>query len=406
MERLLVINYRNMDVGGIENYVYYMIKQALRENYRIIWLCDINPKISPVYENLLNSVQVRKVYCNTHSFHWFTHSSLDLNKYDLIISISFNFMDHMRSLELLNGIDCKNIVPIYMVPHFKGGLIFPETNFKYLSSIIRSIISKYYQKFIFSGEMIYMSKDHPDAIERAYDIKIKDSLRTLAPDFNVRRCYNDKPFISNYRRRDFYIVSAGRIEFPHKGYLLGLIDEFCDLKRKYENLKLIIIGEGKDKKVLLEKLNNLTDYFAKDIIYKGNMSYENLLDFYQKCNLSVSVAGCAIASAKVGLLTLPCRHYTYKCEVYGFIPEAKEMITSEKPGKPVKEYIERVLKMSEVEYLSLSKASYDCYKDGNSSINDLCKHDSIKKYYPSKAELLIVKTIYLFEKINYYIKIF
>ena len=117
------------------------------------------------------------------------------------------------------------------------------------------------------------------------------------------------------------------------------------------------------------------------------------------------MAGCASAGAKIGLLTLPARHYTEKCEVYGFIPESKEMTTSEKPGKPAKDFIEYVINMNENEYLEKSKASYDCYNYIVSSISDLYKNRDIKCYKLNTAELIMMKIIYFLDKANYYLKI-
>ena len=405
MRKILIVNYRNLEVGGIENYIYDVTIAALKESYEIIWMCDVNPAVSPIYSDIFDTDRVKKIICNTHSYHWYAHESIDFRNVERIIVLSFDFFNHIKALDMLKKIKCNNIYPIFLMPHFKGGLLFPETNFRFLGKYLKKVIGNLYIKFINDDEMFFMSKDHPIALEKAYKIKVEDSNRIMAPEFHKRRPFNKNNILFNYRRKEFYIVSAGRLEFPHKGYLLGLIDVFQELLGKYNFIKLFIIGDGRDKQVLLDKLEKLPTNIKKNIFYKKSLSFEELLDFYEQCNLSIAVAGCASAGAKIGLLTLPARHYTEKCEVYGFIPESKEMTTSEKPGKPAKDFIEYVINMNENEYLEKSKASYDCYNYIVSSISDLYKNRDIKCYKLNTAELIMMKIIYFLDKANYYLKI-
>lgn len=404
MKKIIVINYRNLDVGGIENYINDVVNVALKEDYEIWWLCDINPVISPIYKVFHNKT-IKKIYCNTHSIHWFYHKNITFHDAKKIIILSFSFFDHLRALELLKSLKCKEKIPLFIMPHFTGGLLFPETNFKLFRPMIRKLVANFYHKFIYSGEMMFMAKNHPVAIENAYNFSIDESLKILAPEFREIRAFDENRILSNYERNSFYIVSAGRLEFPHKGYLLGLIDVFEELKTKYPFLMLFIIGDGKDKKILFDKLKKLPINIQKDIIYHKSMPFEKLLDFYQKCNLSISVAGCASAGARIGLLTLPARHYTERCEVYGFIPESKYMTTSDKPGMPVKPFIEKVINMDKNEYIKMSKASYRCYNNNIATISALCNTRK-NTYFPTFGEMLLIKTIYILEKVNYFLKLF
>lgn len=401
----LVINYRNMGVGGIENYIYHVMKTALREEYEVLWLCDIHPIIVPIYDKFLNSENINRIYCDTHGFKWFRHRKIALSQYSRIIVLSFNFMDHIRALELLKNCDCAEKYPLLLIPHFEGGLLFPESNFNRLKKTVKRIAAQGYIHFINSGEVLFMASNHPDAIEKAYGFTIEDKYRKHVPSFILKREFDEERIRRNYRNEVFTIISAGRLEFPHKGYILGLIDVFCQLKKEYSFLRLRIIGDGIDKSILLKKLESLPQDIRKDIDYEGMMPFDRLLDVYEKCNLSISIAGCASSSAKVGLLTLPARNYSEECEVYGFIPESKNMVTSTEPGKPVKEYIEQVIHMSEEEYVQRSRCSYESYENNSVSLaNFYLLLQSKDFYYPSKKEILVYKALNALDKVNYFTK--
>lgn len=404
-KNILLINYRNMGVGGIENYIYHVIKTALREEYEVIWLCDTHPIIAPIYESFFDTEKIKKIPCETHGFHWFRHGDIVLSQYSRIIVISFNFLDHVRALEFLKDCECAEKYPLFLIPHYEGGLLFPETNFKRIKKIVRKIAAKGYSSFIESGEVIFMASNHPDAIEKAYGIKIEEKNKKRAPSFINKREFDEERIRHNYRNDVFTIIAAGRLEFPHKGYILGLIDVFCQLKNKYSFLRLRIIGDGIDKNILLKKLESLPQEIRADIKYEGMIPYDQLLDVYEKCNLSISIAGCATSSAMVGLLTLPARNYTEECEVYGFIPDSKNMTTSTEPGKPVREYIEQVIRMTEEEYVQRSRLSYECYEDSSVSIANLYSLlQSNTPYYPTKKDLYIYKILNFLEKVNYFVK--
>lgn len=402
----LVINYRNMGVGGIENYIYHVMKTALREEYEVLWLCDIHPIIAPIYESFFDTEKIKKIPCETHGFHWFQHGGIEFSQFSRIIVLSFNFLDHVRALELLKDCECAEIYPLFLIPHYEGGLLFPETNFKRIKKTVNRIAAKGYTRFIESGEVMFMASNHPDAIEKAYGIKIEEKNKKRVPSFINKREFDEERIRRNYRNDVFTIIAAGRLEFPHKGYILGLIDVFCQLKKEYSFLRLCIIGDGIDKDILLKKLDSIPQEIRKDIDYEEMKPYDQLLDIYEKCNLSISIAGCATSSAMLGLLTLPARNYTEECEVYGFIPESKNMVTSTEPGKPVREYIEQVIHMTEEEYVQRSKLSYDCYENSSVSISNFYSLlQSNTPYYPTKKELYIYKILNILEKVNYFVKV-
>ena len=94
------------------------------------------------------------------------------------------------------------------------------------------------------------------------------------------------------------------------------------LVHEYPHIKLLIIGDGPDKSILIELINSLDENVKNRICLRSPVTPAELSEIMRDCNLNVSVAGCATMGARCGVLTLPARHYNYDCEVYGFIPDS------------------------------------------------------------------------------------
>lgn len=405
MSKTLMINFPNMLVGGIEDYIYKLMNLAVAEGYRVIWLADVHYQIAPIYKSFFDKDKVEIIKCNTHGKHWFTHEPVKITSDEDVTAIAFGFMYHVRNLELLSKINCKSKYPVYAVPHFTGGLIFIDQKFKLFKPFVRRIAYMGYQKFLAAGQMLFMANSHFRALDEAYALKMSEEHKTRLPVISIMRDFDIERIIRNYHRDEFVIVAASRFEFPHKGFMLGLIDDFCMLKAKYPQLKLIIVGDGDNRDRLYQKVEEVPEAIRSSITVHEMMPMERLLDLYEECNLSISVAGCASAGARIGLLTLPARHYTNDCEVYGFMPESRDKVTSVEPGMPVGPFIEEALNMSEEEYIERSKATYDDYERASVKVVDIIAHKKqYSDYYPSSLQLFLFKTVLYLDKLNSHLK--
>ena len=166
----------------------------------------------------------------------------------------------------------------------------------------------------------------------------------------------------------FNILTVSRFEFPHKGYVLGLIKAYAELKNKYPHIELTIVGYGVDESKVHEALNSLSENYKKDVHFIGKVHPEKLVDYYNDANINISVAGCCSQGAKNGTLSIPARHYDYNCEVYGFLPESKPFVVSEKKGEPVIDYIEQVINMSPDEYCKKCEMAFHSFRSDSESL--------------------------------------
>ena len=91
----------------------------------------------------------------------------------------------------------------------------------------------------------------------------------------------------------------------------------------------------------------------------GFIKPDDLAYYFDRAHINISVAGGMTEGAKNGVISIPTRHYSYACEVYGFLPESIERNLSDEPGQSVVPFIESVINMSNQDYVKYAKLSYD-----------------------------------------------
>jgi len=106
------------------------------------------------------------------------------------------------------------------------------------------------------------------------------------------------------------ILTASRADFPYKGYLLSLVDDFRRLKEKHPDLVLKMIAAGQDEDRLKERINALPEDVKKDVILIGWMPYDKLLNELENCKIFVGMSSVLIDAAKYYKVCVPSKGYT------------------------------------------------------------------------------------------------
>ena len=182
----------------------------------------------------------------------------------------------------------------------------------------------------------------------------------------------EEEIINRYEAKEFLIISIARISFPHKGYLIGLVENFAILKKKYPNVRLRIIGDGPDRQKLNEVINTLSLDVKNSIELVGSVFFSELENYCRDANLNISLAGGVLSASMYGVPTLVVRHSgsLFTCETYGFLPKSKDKTVCVDPGEPVLPFIEKVINMTKEQYLDLSRASYKAYFRSNEIVDE------------------------------------
>lgn len=99
------------------------------------------------------------------------------------------------------------------------------------------------------------------------------------------------------------LISIGRLS-PEKGYL-DLVDVFELVHQEFPDWKLHIIGDGKERELLIQKIKekNLTDFIVLHGFQKKEYIYEQLLhsSIYVMCSYEESFGLVLIEAASLGL---------------------------------------------------------------------------------------------------------
>lgn len=322
---VLVINYRNMLIGGIENYIYQLTKAQLKNGCKIVWMCDPNAKAAEQYTDIFNDSLIEKHSVDTHSMHWARTKRISFDSNCQYTILSFNLYDHVRAQIWAKR--NKNVATIFCIPHFKGSLLFPEEEYNgTFRDCIANNVSKIYTICDRLGQILYFSPHHREAIQERYSISLIADNNRMLKEVVFPREFPDELIRTKAKgRKDkFNIISVGRMEFPHKGYMVGLVDAYETIKQKYEWISLTYVGDGPSREELEKRIKHLPKQYQEDINLVGFVKPDDLPKLYDQAHMNISVAGGMTDGAKNGLLSMPTRHYSYTCEVYGFLPESIE----------------------------------------------------------------------------------
>ncbi len=349
-------------MGGIETYVYEQAKLLKEKGALVIWVKHPKGLIDDSFKHIFydgKTIVLEKLHRRK--------LKNIVREFDAEITIvTFHIESYAKADLFKRNFKLCPVHTFYFVPNFTGSMLYLEEAYEgakrekvrdHMGQIIRKMQS---------GENIrYFSMKHIDKMTKNYQYSIEEYNDYYVPprlsecDFDEERCRNLA------RRERFNLFTVSRFDFPHKGYVLGLIKAYAQLKEKYPRLELTIVGYGKDEDRIYQTLENLPANIREDIHLFGKASQDELNDYYADANLNISVAGCCSTGAKRGTLSIPARHFDYSCEVYGFLPESRPYIISEEPGEAVIPYIEAVLNMSEDEYCEKCRKGYEIFNDSS-----------------------------------------
>lgn len=357
--KALIINYPVLKIGGIEQFIYELCKFSLQNKYKVIWVYKNPLTIDDGYNDILDDI----ILCERKSF-FKTFSLKKLaDEVDKITCISFTPFDHQRMLELCNNHSINNINPIYIIANTKGRYYYIEEYYygfirKVLREKVRDVMLEWYE----NNQIRFFAELQAKSFESKYNIKLYDINSLIIPSIRHFNQINLNDLKEKYKSNDFNIVTISRFDFPHKNYLLGLIDSFKEIKYKYSNAYLHIVGYGQDENIVRDKINKLPDFVKKSIVLHGALSNERLIEVLKKMHLNISVAGSVAVGAVNGVLSIPARNFCgEECEVYGYLPNSISKVVSTEPGYPVTPYIEDVINFSFEKYRQIVMEGFNAY---------------------------------------------
>ena len=398
--KTLIVNFPKLNIGGVENNIYEFMKYCILKKYRVIWMCPKPVHISDNYSDVLQNIEVLEAKRNIWGIWKYDKPSFDKN--DDIYTLSFTPFDHDCMIKLMEEYKEFNIKNYYIVANTKGRFYFVEEYYYgFLRKIIYKKIKQIMHDWIECDNIRFYSELQIQAFENKYGIKMENHERLLVPYVFGIGSLDEEQLIVRAKREQFNIVSVSRFDFPHKQYLLSLIDLYGQLKEKYPQIHLHIGGYGHGEKLVYDHINKLDEEARKDIILYGQIKSEDMADFMKNMHLNISVAACVSCGAVNGVLSLPARNFCEeKCEVYGYLPDSRKMTTATCKGEPARPYIEEIINMSEKEYIKRCKDSYYTYAKESVNPEYLFEQPKQRKK-EQKENHIYLQVIWIFKELSY-----
>lgn len=397
--KTIIINWGALSkFGGIERITYYLIKFMSENGVRVIWLKNSRSVIGDAFKTILSHPNVEIVNVSENHLFWFKHDKLSISKEEQVVVVSYTVFDMLRALTLKNELKGRDVTCFYTIPDTTGNFFFIERYFKgWLKSYVYRHIKSTLSDWNNAGLIFFCAPLQVTSFENNYKLKVNRPEERLIKSMYAPEPLNLDDLNERGRRNGkFNIITVGRFDFPHKGYMLGLVKAFGRLKPKYPQMTLTIIGKGKDEQTLKDEIEKLDEEYKKNIYMVGEVAHAQLPDYYKDKHLSVAVAGSTIDAAVNGVLSLVARnHYSDECEVYGYYDEKYDLSVSSQPGELVDNYIEDIMQMSAEEYIYKCKAAYQLIE---SEVNPWLYFEAAQKVVDYKISHL--EQIY-YKNINY-----
>lgn len=360
--KTLVINFPALMTGGVENICFDIMKYSISQSYRVIWLHRVPVLISDGFREFVYK-NVEMIPAKRNRFGKWHHDELKFSDDESVTVLSFTPFDMDNALKLKEKFSSIDITPIYMVANTKGRYYFiEEYYFGGLRKRLYKTVQGIMKNWVEVDAVRFCAESQIEAFEKHYAIVVPDHAAKLIKGTSYPPKLDEEQLNAKARREQFNIVSISRFDFPHKGYLLGLIRAYGRLKEKYPQITLNIIGYGPGKAQVENEISKLNEDSRSSIKLLGEVSKADFPAVLKDMHLNISVAGSVGAGAINGVLSIPAKNFCEgECEVYGFLPKSRNMATATTPGELVDPYIEQVIGMPENEFIRMTKESYDTY---------------------------------------------
>lgn len=370
-KKTLIVNYFGLRSGGIEKFICRLIRYSLKQGHRVIWFTSQWHFESAEQRDVADNPNVEKVFFRSGREKLFCKApKLNLNPNEDVIMISFIPEDYIWAEQFREKYQCKSFYHHLILMNFFGWLTYPEDEFKTKRIIEkrRKFSNKIAHQLDENNNIRAFDEKQLGAYKERYNLNVEVSSKNLLKAFPVEDAFTESELWGKAKNRndEFVIATCARFQFPHKGYMLGLLDVFKELKVKYPKIKLVIIGDGEREK-FDERFNTLPEEVKKDITLTGALPFTELNETYKKCHMCIGLAGAISTAASLGLPSLVTRHDTLECETYGFYQDVDSVLKSD-PGIDIMPFIEEVIECSDEEYVNLGLRGIKAYEK-NTAIN-------------------------------------
>lgn len=387
-------------MSGATAYFIRMFDWAKSHNFQCVLLLRKDCKIAPIWEEKIRQLGISVNYFKllsptfiTGAYNW---DAAD-EKYFITADIHCYF--RLKRMEYKGCLGCSKI--LWYILH-------PETT----RICENKILNFPYKKWCLSelnDNVIFMDSECALACRNYYQTAMHLPCIRLGEVIPEK----EDPIIKRRieeRKKTFTILTITRFKFPAKGYLLGLIDTFEKLSADYPSIQLKIIGDGKGKSQVLQKMEMLPANIRQKIECIGNVPYDKLKEYFRTAHIFVGMGTTLLDAAGYALPGIIATAYQTDDLSVGLFAENYDNLggnvdLSDNKSSCFYKEIENILNMNDKDYYAAEEQAYSVvkkYYDINivmPQILDKCKKtDKSKKNWGVLAVydnfIIILKSIY------------
>ncbi len=357
----IVCSFRRFQMGGVETYFIRMFKWGIKNGYEPVLLLPEGEEYDSVWEKEIKELRVAVVFY-TPLYKTAEKDSRIFRKEDSWIFISATRDTYYACLSLISDYGLHHSKIYFYVLHPKDTT---GANQKLKKLLIKYLLIKP----LWDRGLVFMDEETEYYCRKTYLLKRMKpaNIVRLGQIFDE---YDPEIVLSRSEKDDFTILSICRFDFPFKGYVLGLIKDFERLCFIYDNLQLVLVGDGAGKIEIEEICDNFSEEIRKKIFLTGQISYDRIRDLIHKADLYIGMGTTLIDAAMTGLVGITAIGDQRDHYALGFfhnnIREIGILLEDTDIRKTFYDLIEDYLGYSNEEKIRLSeetyKLSYDEYE--------------------------------------------
>lgn len=227
-----------------------------------------------------------------------------------------------------------------------------------LKKIYMSMLKKLLLRMNKNEAVVFMDEADIESSEEYFDIP----LFPIPEIFRVPMDFHDNPDWRESASKSYYqntIMTVSRAEFPFKGYMLGLIDDYELLFGEFPGLKLVIVSSGDDLPRLEKKIIKLDKKIKDSIELHHWMPNDRLQKEMEKCKIYIGMGTTILDASRAYRPAIPVRFYTNDNIAEHFVGDRPEYIVCpESSEQEAIDLLRKVLLWDKDTYLEACQKSY------------------------------------------------
>lgn len=388
-EKTLVCVAEKFIVGGVETYYMRMFRWAHAQRYRTVLLL---PENAPIAEEWKSDIEKEKVevlfYTSSIIFVKILNSAkkrIHFNEDDFAETtvVCDNLHTYVAASYIAQKYKWKNVSILLYVLH-------PE-----MSRCSEKKIFNFGYRYLFIKQnikngLIFMDEQTVKSFENyyGYEIDMKNAILRLGQEIPTHFEIKDR------NKNKFSILSICRMDFPFKGYVLGLIDSCKKLKMEYPGIELVLIGDGSQYNRVLNRITELK--LEQDIHLLKAIPYEEIDQYIVDSDLCVGMGTSLLDAGKHGKIGIIATANQYLPFSYGYFfdnPDKVAVFAGEEGWDRYcfEELIKNILECDDDKFYSWCQQSYDAVKEHYDICNIMDKLMNIKTHKLSSGIVMCLK---------------